>query len=712
MKQFLILILCFQLAAAGVAQQLSYRFANPQIVYLYDYDQFLTFDVEVKADMPNTLLYVGQVNLYFNDLAFDMDPDEIGSNFLIEKGDLLIGTYPINQQKYNIDVVTITTYASQPVLNVACLANHTTPNTNLTRYNEVPTEWTSLIKIQARINNPIHEAGISFVQPMMNGTQQYAGTNPPLNYINPNLYIGPDFSNTYLQRVYSDNKGWSQYGGTIDGVVFMDWSTAANTTIWDGNATITQSDNTIAQANHLNVMPDADLTITSNKWLTVAGTLSTPDPSALIIADGGSLILETDQTEATIERTLTGGTISPTTHRYHLVSVPMHEASVFTAGDVFLDRHLWEFVAEDQSWFKITPVSHSINNKEGYLIWHEDPSYHYNISGKLNAADVTLPAQDLGISGDGNSYRLVPNPYTSALEWETPAGYDAAVYFFNAATGNYVTFVDGVPQPAIFPLGQSGFIKKSTPGGTGEAITIHASKRQHNAQALYKNLNLPANTLQLSASTDFSQDETYVRFHKEATSHFDGELDALKIKGFGAAPQLFTVINEQDYAINTLEPLNETLIIPLHFEMSKDARVTFQASGLETFISGAAIFLEDLLLNEMIDLMQQTTYDFDHEKEFDADRFRLHFMGVLGTEAMAHIRWNVWSHGKYVYISAPQLFGQMAQVEFFDLLGNRILNERLAISSPSILYAGEVTRVIVVRITSGAHVYTTRLMIF
>jgi hypothetical protein len=85
---------------------------------------------------------------------------------------------------------------------------------------------------------------------------------------------------------------------------------------------------------------------------------------------------------------------------------------------------------------------------------------------------------------------------------------------------------------------------------------------------------------------------------------------------------------------------------------------------------------------------------------------------VLGTDAMSQINWNVWSHDKYVYISAPQLFGQMAQVELFDVLGNRILNERLSLNSPTVLHAGEVTRVIVARITSGEHVFTTRLIIY
>ncbi len=662
MKQFLLLFMSMLLAVAGIAQQLSFRFANPQIVYLYDYDQFLTFDIEVKADVPNTLLYVGQANLYFNDLAFDMDPDEIGSNFLIEKGDLLIGTYPINQQKYSIDVVTITTYAGQPVLNVAYLANHNTPNTNLTRYNEVPTEWTSLVKIQARINNPIHEAGISFVQPMMNGTQQYAGTNPPLNYVNPNLYIGADFSNTYLQRVYSDNMGWSQYGGSVDGVVFMDWTTAANTTIWDGNAAITQADNTAALANNLNVMPGANLTLGANKWLTVNGTLATPNAAALVVDDGGSLLHGTALVDGTIQRTLTGGTINPTTHRYHLVSVPMHEASVYTAGDLFLGRHLWEFVAEDQDWFKITPVSHPINNKEGYLIWHEDANFPYDIAGKLNVDDVSLPAKNLGVSGDGNSYRLVPNPYPSALEWATPAGYDAAVYFFNASTGNYITFADGVPNPAIFPIGQSAFIKKSAAGGEGQAITIGSINRLHHAQGFYKNNELPNNTLRMLAISDNSSDETFVRFHEVATSHFDGELDAVKLKGFGAAPQLFSVLEDRDYAINALPLTNETTIVPLNFEMSEAGRITFEANGMDSFVDGATIFLEDMLLDEMVNLMEQSAYDFDHEKEYDPERFRLHFMGVLGTDALQSIKWDIWSHNKYVYISVPELFGQMAHM--------------------------------------------------
>ena len=189
-------------------------------------------------------------------------------------------------------------------------------------------------------------------------------------------------------------------------------------------------------------------------------------------------------------------------------------------------------------------------------------------------------------------------------------------------------------------------------------------------------------------------------------------MDAYKLKGFGAAPQLYSVIDDRDYAINALPLTNETTIVPLNFEMSEAGRITFEANGMDSFVDGATIFLEDMLLNEMVNLLEQPTYDFDHETEYDSGRFRLHFMGVLGTDALDAIKWDIWSHNKYVYIIVPELFGQMAHIELFDILGNRFLHERMPLNNPIVLHAGEVTRVIVARISTGEHVFTTRLIIY
>ncbi len=708
MKRFITFLCLALLFSSGFAQpQITWRFANPEIIRQTTSDR-LEFDLQVKASEAGTYFWSGQFNLTFNNAAFyttAVNTTVIRSGISNQYSD------DLEDQKYAI-TRTITGTEPNLVINVALTPTDISilaeePDEAWSA--EITTEWQTFARLKLRIDDPSLIANISFIQASMNGQISYHSAPGVItNYENPNLYEALDLSSTHLGRIYSDAYGWSQVGENQ-----IDWTTPVNTTIWDGNATITQTDNTAALANNLNVMPGANLTVGADKWLTVNGTLTTPNPAALVIADGGSLMHGTALVDATIQRTLTGGSINPTTHRYHLVSVPMDEASTFVAGNIFEGSHLWQFDAANQAWDKITSGNHPLNNKEGYLTWYDGVSFPYSLGGKMNAADVVLPAKTLGMTPPlNNSWRVVPNPYPSALEWATPAGYDAAVYFFNAATGNYITFVDGVPEPAIFPVGQSAFIKKTVAGGEGAAITIAATNRLHHAQAFYKNNELPNNTLRMLAIADNSNDETFVRFHENATAAFDGQMDAFKLKGFGAAPQVFSVMEDRDYAINALPLTNETTIVPLNFEMSEAGRVTFEASGMDSFIDGVTIFLEDMLLNEMVNLMEQAAYDFDHEKEYDPDRFRLHFMGVLGTDAMSQINWNVWSHDKYVYISAPQLFGQMAQVELFDVLGNRILNERLSLNSPTVLHAGEATRVIVARITSGEHVFTTRLIIY
>lgn len=705
MKKHLYLFCLMLLIGAGVLAQpqLSFKFAEPKIEFFVGLGNYLVFDIQVKSDEAGYYLYSGGLSMEYNASAFDV------TNVVVFKGTLLEGTFQYGPQvlpRYADPFVTLNSgRISIPIIPGTNNIN-ANPTSPASRFNEVPTDWVSLVTLWVLIDNSSEAAGVYFYESLMNGQIFHTGAVGGIAFQDPNLYEVPTLEYCNLERIYSEAHGWSQIGDAQ-----IDWNTPVNTTIFDGIATITQNNDIEALANNLNILQGANLIIGTNKWLTVNGTLTSADNNALSIVDGGSLLHGTALVNATLQRSLSGGTINPTTHRYHMVAVPLDESSSYAAGDIFENLYLWEFdAAGTQDWASITAGNTPINNKEGYLLWSDEATYTLQIAGKLNAGDYSLPTKNMGINSNNESYRLVPNPYPSALQWTTPAGYDAAVYFYNAATGNYITFADGVPNPAIAPVGQAFFIKKSSSGGVANAISISNSDRLHHNQAFYKSTTDIADLLHISASSEISEDHTYIRFHEMATNYYDSERDALKLKGFGDAPQLYTNFNGSDYAINSLEKTNSNTVVPLFFEMTMDGLVNLEVTGLQSFVEGASIFLEDVYLNEMIDLSEQTNYSFSHEQSIPADRFRLHFYGVLGNETIQSQAIKIWAFEKHIYIKLPEQGNSSATVELFDQLGKRFYHYTHTADNLILINAQNFPKFLIAKVHTAVQVTASKLV--
>lgn len=712
MKRSILLLALMLIAVAGVAQQLSFRMTNARIIRLSGFDH-LQFEVQVKCSQAGTYLWASQIKLVFNNAAFN----NTATTWTVVRAGVFAGTNTTEENpKYTI-TRTITGTSPNKVYNIGITGDVNVQGNggNPDDFGLLPTTWTTLVTVSARFNTPVDDAwlaGIDFLESGMNGFQQHI-TDPGIFvlYQNPNMFEGQDLISTYTGRVHSNSHGWSQIGGSTNGQQFLDWSANVSTTIWDGNASITHTDQTAALANNLNILPGATLTLGTNKWLTVSGQLSSPTNNSMVIANGASLLHHTAGSRATLQREISGGSINANTHRYHLISVPMSTSTHFTAGDLFTGLHLWELNAEAQNWQKITSVSHAINNQEGYLLWHAQPAHQLSIAGALNAGEVQLPSKELGINGANQSYRLVANPYPSALNWETPSGYDAAIYFFNAQTGNYISSVDGIPNPSIVPAGQSFFIRKTNPGGLSNAIVLQNQQRLHHSQGFYKHPTTVPSLLSITAHSEISEDQTHIRFHPQASLDYDNHFDAVKLFGFGDAPQLYTVLSGNNYSINSLWSSENNLIIPMHFQMNSSGMVQLLASGMQNFQEGTSIFLEDTQLNTMINLHEQPAYSFEHQTAASADRFRLHFNGLVSVSESQHDRFRLWSSASKVYISLPLHLGKTAEVEMIDLHGRPIYRGTHRVDDPIVIHAGRSTKVLMVRVMTESKVYVGKVLI-
>lgn len=532
----------------------------------------------------------------------------------------------------------------------------------------------------------------------------------------------------------SVNPGATQWTGLVS----SSWETLGN---WSCDFPAANADVTINSAPHYPVISSAvtiknltintgSVTINPNATLTVSNTLANNvagNTGLLIKSDAtgtGSLLHYSENVSATIQRYTTGST-DLNIFKYHFVSVPLKQSENPTSN-LFYGSYLFEFTEGTNQWLALgAPTATNLASNKGYMIYYPEAEKTYAFAGKMNNGAFSVPVTYSGTGTHSNTagFNLVPNPYPSAIDWLASSGWskfgiDNAVYIWPSTAGagatvlNYTSFVDGVSLhngSRYIAQGQSFFVH-AFENPAGFAMTNDV--RVHNPVTFFKEGEIIPDLLRITAVANNANDEMVVRFKGDATPAFDGSFDAFKLAGGADAPQLNSVTSDNSkLSINSL-PFNENeTVVPLNFSFSSATNVTFTASGMETFYGTQPMYLEDKLLDKMINLRENPVYTFSYEPGSDENRFKLHFASVLGkdepqkpTTGTAYL-----SEGR-LYVEVPSMKGQKTEVGIFNALGQQLNLKRVAMNGmidvPFALPAG----VYIVRVTSSTQVYVTKLV--
>lgn len=675
MKRLILLLYILLLSDAIYAQQLSWRFANPRIIRLSAVDH-LQFDVQVKCDVPGTFLWAATIKFNFNNTTFN----NTASNWSILPQGIFSGanSNQVLTSKYSV-IKTITGTAPDKVYNIALTGdiNVAGNGPNTTDFAEIPTEWTTIIQVSARLAVFTGDAlaGIDFLESGMNGFQQYILKLGPQSiafrdYTNPNLYDDRNFINCYTGRFYSTSQGWTQIGGATD------WGTIVSTTAWE-DATITQTDNVEALANNIYIGNGSaitpTLTIPSSKWLIVAGTLTNTGTSAnLVVASGGSLINNTSNVPAKVERYIAGYTDA--SHGWHFLSSPVAEQAIsaFHTPNSGSDFYSWD--EPTNLWINRTASGGGLNGSFetnfdvgiGYLMANNSSGIT-TFTGTLNNADVTIN----GLSNNGSSYykgwHLLGNPFSSALEWNNGnwilSNVDANSQIWNEANASYtVLAADGI-IPAM-----NGFMVHTSGSGS---LTIPLSSRLHNSQAWYKKEQLNNDRILLVARDPEGQtaQESIIRFDAGATEGYDNDYDSYFIGGF--ASMFYSVAGNESYALNTLPEITDNLEIP--FSFIKNGSSSFSIE-LAKSLPDAVVYLVDKKAVTIQNLSENPVYNFTASDGDQADRFTLRFRTLFSgvNPANESPNFSAWYNKGDIHFSA--LPEKVLSMSLIDMAGREIVS--------------------------------------
>jgi len=470
---------------------------------------------------------------------------------------------------------------------------------------------------------------------------------------------------------------------------------------------------TLANCATLSIQNAASVTIAPNGELTVAGLITNAAGNAGIViksdATGtGSLIHNTADIDATVERYFEGA--SP--GEWHLLSSSIIDAprSLFTANNFYWydesTNDYWNGASDYQGTLGWTNPTGTLVSARGYLYYQLNHTIsftgklHYDATGytmpasyNLHAAAQTGPGP-YGAWSQYDGWNLIGNPYPSAIDWTLLVGNSgltdlhSTVYFYDDVADNYKYFntppssspsynnnmsVNGATK--YIPAGQ-GFFVKTDDAVDGGSITMPLISRVHSTQNFWRNEGdnmIQEGYIRLKTNVNGSEDELVIRVSSDATSEFDGTLDAYKRYSWNPEmPQIYSMNIERntEYAINSLPEFSESISIPLGYSINAAGNYFFELNELR--VEEVDVFIEDLLLGETFKIEELGRYEFSMEAGNLRNRFILHLVKRT-SEVTTPTNWlNIYPNptsGKVIISQSFSAGAKGAKITLTDMTG-------------------------------------------
>lgn len=471
---------------------------------------------------------------------------------------------------------------------------------------------------------------------------------------------------------------------------------------------------TAAECNNLTLEPGATLSLAEGKALTVNGVLSNPNGAdALQIGEGASLLHYSDGVQATVLRTVTGGT------DYHYVSSPVVDP---TAGSVFpltaYVRRYDETQAEAQ-WVNLVAAD-QLASLTGYATYMPEGTTIATFSGPLHNGSLSLG----GLTFTSNStpqydgFNLVGNPYPSAIDLEsdqvgwTHLGNTA--YFWdqtlNAGLGGYASYtagsggINGATQ-YVGPA-QGFFVKVDGAGNVGEFL-LNNQTRIHAVPGFFKEA--PADQLRFRVSTPVAggelSDELIVGIAGGASAAFDPKGDALQLTNPGT-PAVSTPSSDGfSLAVQNLGSVDEMRSLPVNLLVPAAAVYTMNIGQVSTFGASGQLWMEDLTTGFRYDLRSTASFSFDASPADIQPRFRLWF-GAVGIDEPETSGAICRMNGDRLEIYCPG----SCLVEVFNDAGQMLARKSCEGSGWSHLAIAARKQVLIVRLTTGNRIKVFKIV--
>ena len=280
----------------------------------------------------------------------------------------------------------------------------------------------------------------------------------------------------------------------------------------------------------------------------------------------------------------------------------------------------------DEGFMGATGMSDNLNVGSGRMIYMASGNQHLSLEGKpaKGNENITVSYTNSG-SPEEDGWNLIANPYPCTIDWNdlnwTKTNIDDAIYVYDASTGLYASYVNGI--------GNNGGSNLIAPF---QAFWVHANANspQIIAQELvkapvaaaFKNNN--SSPFQLTVSSGNQYDEVSFYWDENASDDFDALLEAEKMMISNTVLGISAIqTNGTQLSIQAFEDTGAPLSIPLHLNVGSNGTINFQSEGIEDMAKGRCVTLVDYLTGEAYPIMSGDEIILEMEAGVYPDRFAL-----------------------------------------------------------------------------------------
>lgn len=533
----------------------------------------------------------------------------------------------------------------------------------------------------------------------------------------------------------TDQRGTNHLGkpeiGAYEGnvIVFQsdgDWQTTeAIQDVIIKNAQVTiPSAKAAEQCNNLYIRDDGELTIDGS--LTVNGNLTIESSS---FGTGSLLDNENLTVNGTSNIQLYQGATS-TTPYWHYASVPVDVSGGAITSSVFgtpynpsgTEYYAFYYDEPNQLYQSITDNSTVLSDQmRGYAI-PKDVEDTLLFEGEVVTGTNSITPTRNG-TGTYEGFNLCGNPFPSGVDLKTTSTM-AGITVTNLVetvwireNGNFIHYnwASGTSTPATFdgvvpPM--QAFWVKVTDGQTSGTLQLANDSRVHDNDLLYKEEE--PNIFRISAKMNNRIDEAVIGLYANAKNDFDAYDSEKMFTDNPGFPQIYTVLNGKELAINGFSNnYDEQKIIPLGYKSEVAGELKFDAGAIKDFDPSIHVYLEDKLNNKAIDLRDDPVYSFYTDAPVNnVSRFNLVFTtGTIGIGQEHSQELDVFVKNNTLYLNSPSCGN--ASIFVSDLTGRMIFNRGVQLNKGinSLTISKNLTGVFLIKVVTNENNITKKVVL-
>lgn len=368
----------------------------------------------------------------------------------------------------------------------------------------------------------------------------------------------------------------------------------------------------------------------------------------------------------------------------------------------------------------------------GYEICQENFKT-YTLKGQLVNSNFSSGQLPITASALYPGQHIFANPYTAAIDikqLQFGASTEATVYIYNTGTFSIWDFNGQGTTRTTSNEGQYLAVPKETAGTSGLPEQIPSMqtmlvKALENTNAFlnfnYNSVVMNNTELQRAKSTDEYDDRVCTKIdvigenyadriwlftHPSCTRNFDNGWDGYKIIGNSLNPQLFSVEQDGNYQVSTMDNIHNTTIA---FQAGIDEEYTLKFTQQNIHKQYARMYLMDIEENKTVDITASgsiyTFYAGSTPKP--VNRFKI-VTRPLETEEN-HSLINIFNSGKIIFVDNEG--AEAGNVIVYDIFGKALIKKPFTENGLTYIITNNITGAYIVRVKTEKEDFSKKIII-